>query len=397
MKLRRKLKTNTLNLSSLTLAAQQSAMNFRISMLVLILLTIGVSAFAQNKQSFSVKIEQHIEGEGDEVFTAGNVLFVTERDSVSQRFYLKKYDLNSGKKIGEVKLPDSLNKAPGFAIEGDFIYLHYTGVITKFSMSKQKQVWRKEYGSNWSAHIGPELLGDYVGIALDDLVLLLDKETGITIAEIRGDDFDQSIFVVDDYFFYGYFEDEILVAHNIKTNKQAWQMNLGGDLAVFAPLPDGNTLYLPSSRANMYALNKKTGKQIWKMEAGEELMNSCGSGFNGQPILYKDTLYNLQRETGLWVIDKNAGKVADTIDFYENVSWQIHEYKGQFIIVGEETIYSFNPANRAINELMKIPDNDACYPTVSFSGTHIILEYIGCYDLAPKVEVYNLEMLVNVK
>ncbi|MFY0675323.1 MAG: PQQ-binding-like beta-propeller repeat protein [Bacteroidia bacterium] len=359
-----------------------------------VLQTTGFS-FGQGKEGFTINIQHHIEGESDRVYTVGNFLYAPERDSSSKRFYLRKFDLNTNKELNSIKLPDSLNKSPGFAIEGDNVYLHRTGVITKYSLTNKKQVWRKEYGSNWSAQIEPEIFDDFIGISLDDLVLLLDKNTGRTIAEIRGEDFDQSIHVVDQILYYGYFEAGTLVAYSLTTKKILWQKNLGGDLAVFAPLPDGNKLYVPSSRANMFAVNKNTGKQIWKMEAGEELMNSCGSGFNGQPKLFKDTLYNLQRETGLWIINRNTGNVVDTIDFHENVTWQIHEYNETFIIVGEETIYSFNPKTRAIKDLIEIPDNDSCYPTVSFSGTHIVLEYIGCYNLAPMVEVYNLKRLVN--
>lgn len=357
--------------------------------------SVVLVAMAQNIDHFTVNIKQHITGEGDDVFYAKNILYVPERDSNTLKFYLLKYNLASGKKIGEYHPPKEYENAPGFAIDGDDIYIHQNDLITKISMSKNLVVWQHEYESGFAAQIAPEIMGNYVGVALDDLILLLDKNTGKLVLKKEGEDFDQGISVVDDYFFYGYFENETLVAHNLKLGKDIWQLNVGGDPAVFAPIIENDIMYVPSSRANSYAVNKNTGKKIWTMEAGEELMNSCGSGFNGQPVLVGDTLYNLQRETGLWIIDKNTGKVADTIDFYESVNWQIHQYKNSFLIVGDEYIYSFNPANREIKELVALPENDSCYPTISFTGTHLILDYIGCYDSAPKVDVYNIESYIN--
>lgn len=345
---------------------------------------------AQNVDHFTVDIQKHIEGEGDEVFYDKNILYVPERDSNTLRFHLLKYDLNTGNKLGEYHPPKAYEKSPGFAIDDGAIYFHQSDIVTKVSMLKNVVVWAHEFESGYAAQISPEIMDSYVGIALDDLILLLNKNTGKVVFKKDGEGFDQGISVVDDYFFYGYFENETLVAHHLKTKKDLWKLNVGGDPAVYAPIIEENTMYVPSSRANCYAVNKKTGKNIWTLEAGEELMNSCGSGFNGQPVLAGDTLYNLQRETGLWVIDKKTGKVADTIDFDENVSWQIHQCQELFIIVCEETIYSFNPANREIKTLFELIDNDSCYPTVSFTGTHILLEYIGCYDTKAKVEVYDI-------
>jgi len=364
-------------------------MKIRVSLLLFFLISVSYLSQAQNLITpFVIEIKEHIEGEGDDCFIDGNKLYVPER-AENNKLELVIYSLLSHKKIGKYVPSEDFVDAPGFSIENGFIYYHTSGYISKVSLETNKLIWETEYDSGMAAQINPFFTNDYVGIDLDDKFYLVNKMTGKEFISIDGDDFDQGAAMSGDFFIYAHSSGTVH-AYNPTTKKDAWKFNVGESAGVGA-LTDGDRMFLPSSNVRIYCVDRKTGKQIWKIQK-DELQASCGSGFGTPPLMVGNKLYALQRETGLYIIDKESGEINDVIEFEDNVSSELFLYNGVILFCTESELKAFEPESKTIETLAKYEVAGA-YPNVILQGDHLCLYYIGFYDVNPVVHIFDLSKL----
>lgn len=362
------------------------------TIILLILCSASIVAQERIDNYYQFNVRQHEKGGGDDVFFDSEYMYVAERNGSSMRFTINVYSLETKQKVRTYSPPNQFRDAPGYVIDGGAIFFHTDDEVTKVNMADNSIEWVTEYSSMWSAQIGPVAFENHIGIALDDLILIIDKETGEKFVKIRGEDFDQSLTLTDDFLLYGTFEDGILHVYDLQAKEDRFTLKVGDQLGEgFTQI--GEDLVFPSTNVRITCVNGQNGEEKWVWNS-DELEGGCGHGFNDAPALIGDELFVNQRETGMYIFNKDDGSFVERIKFKESICTEWLEYNGKIIVVGEGTLFAVDPATREKQVLATYPINDESMPYINHNGRYLALHSIGCY-CKPIVRLFDLEELLN--
>ncbi|MFN5181938.1 MAG: PQQ-binding-like beta-propeller repeat protein [Bacteroidota bacterium] len=357
---------------------------------VFIFVALLIDFISYSQSDFTtIKVENHIPGGGDEAYFKSDILYLPERKK-NGNIFLRKFDCLTQKLTDIYYPPEKFKSAPGFVIDDEFIYFHITQGIAKVSLETNKIVWEAKYESNYAAQIAPFLHGKYVGIDLDDKIFVLDKITGDVAVDINEKDLSQSIGFTKDHLIYGK-DDGKLIAFDIKKKSKSWKFDVGSDVGSGC-LDLGGKVILPSGDVRIYCVDEKTGSKIWSIEK-DELKASCGSGFNEVPTLFNNKLYVLQRESGLYEIDKNTGSILSVIKIDDLNDGQLIVYHNHFYIASTKGFFVYNPSDRSVKKIADLEVSNNLPSGIQFNGRFLALNYIGSYSTEPKVLLFDLEKL----
>lgn len=359
----------------------------RLFLLILLLLPFWTQAQAYRQLS----VTHHIEGSGDDLAIHDGKLYVPERHPRTEAFSLRVYDLESLDLLETYRPPKNLATAPGFILEGEYLYLHQSDLLTKLHYPSQEVLWECPFESGWAAQIAPEVFDKHIGISLDDLILIVDKETGQPFVELEGEEWDQSISLNENFLIYADYDGPIH-CYDVQAKRDKFQWDFDADMG-YGFLQKGHRLILPSGNVALYCMDARDGSLIWKYE-NPALNYSCGSGLYEVPLSHKGKLYSCQRSNGLFVFEEATGKLLRTVDVGELLCPERFLYRGQILLIGEEHLFAYHPDTEELRTLASFPNDPEALPSTYLKGDYLCLDYIGDYT-EPQVLIFSLDALIE--
>lgn len=286
--------------------------------------------------------------------------------------------------------PENMELASNFTIDDDHIYYHTTESVTKIDRKSNNLLWEANYSSKWAAQWEPEILGKYVVSITDDTILILDKNTGAIVQEIKGRGFEDGISLSGNNFI-GTKGGGKTFAIDLSTGEKIWSIDVG-DEAGYGSVTDGDNIYLPSWDPKFYSLNRTTGKTNWILDL-RKIKNGCGSGFEEAPVLVGDNLYAVHRDYGLFIINKNTGAVSEVIDFGVNIVDNLVEYKGNLVFCSNNYLHIFSIKENKEVKRIKLPQE--VLSGVTLKNNYAIIGEGNQYNRTANVMVFDLDLALN--
>jgi outer membrane protein assembly factor BamB len=288
---------------------------------VLLIFTIPFLSFSQ-AQNGVIKYNQ-LPTNDDESVIINDSVFISERKDNRTFYHVSK--------VGNPVVSHIYNpKVEGvLTLEDDYLYVHMNEKVRKYNRHTNEVLWTTKYGnSNWSPQWEPIILDKYVAAIVDDHIALMEKESGKLILDLKGKGFEDGISLSENYLICTK-EGGKTWAVDISTGKTAWSIDVGEE-AGYGNVTDNGKIYLPSWDPKFFCLDQKTGKKIWTLNL-KEFKESCGSGFEEVPVLVGDKLYAVQSDNGLFIIDKNTGKILENFNDFSTIIDNILLYKDDYL------------------------------------------------------------------
>lgn len=280
-----------------------------------------------------------------------------------------------------------------FAIENGFIYYHTTEKVTKVNMANKQVLWTAEYTSKWGAQLPPVILDQYITATTDDCMLVLDKESGKQVQLIKSKNLEESPSLSGNNLIYSKFNGTVMCM-SLKTSKELWRIDVG-ESSGFGSLTDGQNIYLPSWSPRFYCLNRQSGKPNWVLNL-DDIKNGCGSGFEEVPVLIDDKLYAPHRDEGLFVLDKNTGKLIrniETASSSEDITGGAGIYNNHIIYASNKNLYIYSIEAETLIHRIKLPTEFRS--DIFIEDSYLVIANKGYYKLAPIVVVYDLNKFIG--
>ena len=336
-------------------------------------------------EPLKIEIQHHIKGSGDECFFDKGLLYVPERNA-NRELSLNVYEAFTAEKTATYNPPPAFKKPGGFVIEDGYIFMHTDGKLSKLNIQSNEIVWETRYESSWMAQWDPVLLGEYIPAITGDMILLVSKSDGKAIARIKGKNLEEQVSMSGDILIYGDFKG-VVSGYDIKSGKRLWAFDVG-ESAGFGSLTDENRLYLPSWDPRMYCIDRLSGKKIWELKL-DQYKNGCGSGFTDCPVQIGPKLFGLQRQHGMFVIDKNTGVVLKNIEVGEDLSGEILRFGNKLLFCSLQHVYSFDVNTEKIEKLSSFPAGES-FPDMIVDGNKLLVYFIGSHNTDPKAFLVQL-------
>ena len=278
-----------------------------------------------------------------------------------------------------------------FAVNDSMVFFGVTGVLYAYDLYADIQVWKFETGPNILPPAGvksdnpvlkgvitdgPKIVDDniYFG-SWDGKVYCLECKTGKMVWNFQTKGKIYGTAVSNGKVYLSNSKGEI-ISLDATTGKQIWSIKLPKG-SISSPVVFGSRLWVGCKDSKLYCLSTKDGKVLWSYQApnndfgieccpaideknvycttaggvafaldrktGKEIWSKQTSkvSLHADPLVVRNQLICADLDGGLFILDKNSGKVLDTY----NTTGNNPSIKGAPIVIGNQLVFSCYDSN----------------------------------------------------
>ncbi|MEO1652738.1 MAG: PQQ-binding-like beta-propeller repeat protein, partial [Bacteroidota bacterium] len=235
-------------------------------------------------------------------------------------------------------------------------------------------------------------------------VFIVDKESGKEIFKAYDAHMGSSIGLMGDRVMVSRFDGTVICTDVQDAKKAYWSLDVGESAGLDPPLYLDNKLYIPSWSAHLYCVDKESGKTLWAYER-DDIKQGCGTGFEFQPIPYKDQLLFTHSVEGVFALDRESGRELKNIRLSSGVNQGLMYQDRYLVISSYEYLHIYDAEKMELIKQVKLPFR-AVY-AVKLDGSKMIIGnpddavvrninryFEGKLQGENRILVYDLEKLI---